>query len=122
MNCERCGLPTSALETRNSYGGTVLRRARICANKHRVTTYEISQAAFNSAKYDIQRANARQAYNQKIEALRVQKALMLAERLAGVDCIQLASKYGMSVHMARYYTRLPRAKLYPSAKAKDETT
>jgi hypothetical protein len=71
---------------------------------------------WNAAKSDIKRTIKKQAYNIKIEQLRVQKAQMLKERLAGASCPELAVKYQMSVHMARYYTRLPRSKLYPAAK------
>lgn len=41
---------------------------------------------------------------------------MMAMRLAGTRCQEIARIFGVSVHMARYYTRLPRQKLYPNAR------
>jgi transcriptional repressor NrdR len=41
VNCPRCELPTSILETRKAEGGTALRRRRECSScGHRFTTYE----------------------------------------------------------------------------------
>lgn len=70
---------------------------------------------FNAAKSDIAKTVRGAAYNHKIEGLREQKELMTQKRLAGASCPELAAEFNMSVHMARYYTRLPRRKLYPGA-------
>lgn len=116
MICERCFLSTRVLETRATENGAVTRRMHRCPNGHKTTTYEITQAMYNAAKFDIAKAVKGQAYNKDLEQRRAVAAAMRAERLAGVPCPTLADKYKMSLHMVRYYTRLPRSKLYPAAK------
>lgn len=116
MKCGTCGRPTKVSETREAEGDYVARRMRKCSAGHSTPTYEITKAMYNAAKSDIRKVIKGQAYNQKIAKLAEQKQAMLAERRAGATAQELAEKYQMSIHMARYYTRLPKSELYPSAK------
>lgn len=105
-----CGLKTEVVESREVSSGKAQRRNRLCERGHRTTTYEISAKAYKAAQYEITRYLARTDRN-KIILENLDRALaMRAERAAGASCIELAAKYGMSVHMARYYTRQPRGK------------
>lgn len=80
------------------------------------TTYEIPQKMFNAAKHDIKKVLAGREYVLNLQRLAEQKELMVADRLDGLSCPALAVKYKMSVHMARYYTRISRGRLYPGAR------
>lgn len=121
MKC-RCGRETTrVLESRSVHDGEVRRRVRECPVGHKMTTYEIDAVAYKSARHDIERARRGRAHVEKIMQNRDRAAVMMAERLAGASCQELADKHGMSVHMARYYTRLPRTKLYPGARGRGAT-
>ena len=95
------------------------RRRHQCGSdpKHRGSTVEISDAAFKSARSDIEkwigRAPKRQARAEKDSRIEQMKA----DRLAGMRCQDIAEKYAISLHMARHWTKMPRARLYPGAKA-----
>lgn len=114
MQCRRCGAPTRVLATRKQ--GEVTLRFRQCDAdpEHRLTTYEIDESMWRVAQHDIQKS--RKAATRRIS--RVAKvAAMRKDRLAGMGCPAIAKKYGISVDMARYYTRIPRADLYPGVRS-----
>lgn len=97
----------------------VKRRTYVCPNGHKRNTYEIPESAWRSAQYVIKKALKGQLYHRDIARRAEIAAEMKAKRLQGVPCTELAKQYDMSVHMVRYYTRLPRAMLYPSVKARE---
>lgn len=120
MRCQNCGHDRlKVLETRQTSGGQITRRRVECeACGHRDATYELPAPAFRSARYDVDRWLQRQANVGHLRERQALKQRMLAERLSGASCRELAKRYGLSVHMARYYTRQPREALYPAAKAR----
>lgn len=71
---------------------------------------------WNSSKSIIEKVLQGTVYKHMIQERRELKEQMLKERLAGLSCKHLSEKYQISLHMVRYYTRLPRARLYPGAK------
>jgi transcriptional regulator NrdR family protein len=115
VQCHHCGAPTRVLATRVQQTNIIQRR-RECENGHRDTTYELSSVAYKAAKYQHEKKAKGALYNAEIARRAEQAKAMRAERLAGATCVELAAKYGMSVDMARYYTRLPRKQLYHGAK------
>lgn len=119
MKCPHCNSPGKVLSTRSALDGMATRRRHQCDADptHRWNTVEIYEAAFNSAKADIEkwirRAPKRRARVEKDGRIDQMKA----DRLAGMRCQDIATKYTISLHMARYWTKMPRARLYPGAKA-----
>ena len=116
MICSVCGEPTRVLYTRERKDHFLTRR-RECPGGHRTTTYEIPEGAFSTAYGEIQKYLSRRPYVQRQIALKFRQGKMQLDRSIGMTCQQIADKYKVSLHMARYYTRLPRARVYPAAKA-----
>lgn len=113
-----CGAGLQVDEVRARDSALVKRRTYVCSNGHKRNTYEIPESAWRAAQYDIKKALKGQLYHREIARRAAVAAEMRVKRLQGVPCTQLATEYGMSVHMARKYTQLPRAQLYPAAKAR----
>ena len=113
-----CGSVLQVLEVRERDSNAVKRRTYQClgATPHKVNTYEIPESAWKVAQSDIKKAVKGQLYHRKIAARARLAAAMRIEREAGVSCPELAKKHGLSVDMVRYYTRMPRERLYPAAK------
>lgn len=73
-----------------------------------MATYEITQPMWLGLKSNPEGSVNGQAHRAKLAKLQEQKQQMIIERKAGMNCVQLAEKYKMSVHMARYYTQRKR--------------
>lgn len=118
MKCH-CGGRLQTVEVRERDASTVKRRTYECPEGHKVNTYEIPESAWKAAQHDIKKAVKGQLYHRKIAARARLAEQLRAERLAGASCPELAVKYAehkLSIDMIRYYTRLPRERLYPAAK------
>lgn len=121
MRCH-CGLDLYVTETRERDQNTVKRRTYACAEGHKVNTYEIPESAWKAAQHDIRKAVKGQQYHRWIAGRARQAAEMREKRRKGIDCATLAKEYGLSLAMARYYSRLPREELYPAAKRRARGT
>jgi transcriptional regulator NrdR family protein len=117
VKCKFCHKATTKVtETREAFGGVVLRRNRACACGASQTTYEISAEMWAAARHDIQKRIKARPYHEA-RAKRAELVQVMRERRhAGADCPTLAAEFGLSVDMVRYYTRMPRERLYPGAK------
>lgn len=113
-----CGAKLRVLEVREHENETVKRRTYECegATLHKVLTYEFTSSIWNAAQYDIKKAIAGQLFHRRAAERAALVAKMKQDRHEGMSCPAISAKYGMSVDMVRYYTRLPRARLYPSVK------
>lgn len=117
MKCPECNSPMRVLETRTRDDRNAIRRKRECDRGHRTTTYEISERVWRSAKFVFEKRLQAQPFWQARDALADQVQQMRKLRREGVSCPELARRFNVSLHMARYYTRLPRRSLYPNAKS-----
>jgi hypothetical protein len=117
-----CGSVLQVLEVRERDHNSIKRRTYQClgATTHKVNTFEIPELAWKSAQYNIRKAVKGQSYHREIAARARLAAAMRIEREQGVSCPELAKKHGLSVAMVRYYTRMPRARLYPAAKKRKD--
>lgn len=121
MKCPTCGAATRVRETREMMDGAVKRRQRVCPAGHVHETFEIDEGMFRAARHDIERKARAQPFHAEMRDRHARATEMRRDRLAGKSCREISEAYGVSVHMARYYTRLPRARLYPAAKRRDAT-
>ena len=114
MKCHACARPSfQVIETRQQDG--LIMRRRECDQGHRWQTWEIPNGALDETTWArIRRAMAPPAK----PAENAVKTQAIAYRKAGLNQRKIAELLGISVHMARYYTRLPREAVYPGAKAK----
>lgn len=119
MRCEKCGRPAKVMETRTVYGGFVIRRASKCTVGHNSSSYEIPATLWKLAEKSLVRAAKRSASLLKKTKLLEVKELMMADRLQGMTCVSIAAKYSVPLSTARFYTRLPRAKIYPAVKKRN---
>ena len=113
-----CGANLRVVEVRERDVNAVKRRTYLCtgAEPHKVNTFEIPESAWKVAQYDIRKSVKAQLYHRKLAERARLAAEMRLERERGVSCPELAIKHSMSVDMVRYYTRMPRERLYPVAK------
>lgn len=113
-----CGASLRVVEVRERDANAVKRRTYLCtgAEPHKVNTFEIPESAWKVAQYDIRKSVKAQLYHRKLAERARLAEQMRAERIAGASCPELSVKYKMSVAMVRYYTRMPRERLYPAAK------
>lgn len=107
MKCPKCyGLELEVLSTRDQDSGIIARRRQCKECRHRFTTHELPPAAYRYARFDINRWIERQTgdWNTLVRQ-RVKVARQMCElKLRGKTAAQLAEQFGMSVHMAHYYT------------------
>ena len=85
MRCMKCGAPTEVAETR-PFMGVMLRRARVCFNGHRFSSYEVPPGALDRRQLKaIQNgvADRQRAQHRKLAVLRApnESASSLAKRL-----------------------------------------
>lgn len=116
MECPECdGTTTRVLETRTEDSGIVRRRYACDDCQHRFNTVELPAKALNcpTMRGSIRRYEKllEQAARSKIKA--EDRAEMVRLRRQGKTTAEIAEMVGRSIHMVRYYTRMPREKLYP---------
>lgn len=107
MKCPKCySLELEVLSTRAQDSGIVVRRRQCSECKHRFSTYELPPTAYSYAKSDIQKWVRRQTGEWKtLVRQRTKIARQMCElKLKGHTCAELAKRFGLSVHMAYYYT------------------
>jgi hypothetical protein len=107
VKCPVCFNPESKIiETRPQENNLVKRRHECTDCGHRFSTYELPPAAYNFVRYDIKRWSDRQVgeWNTKIRQRAKMARRMCELKLAGATAAQLAEQFGLSVHMAHYYT------------------
>ncbi len=113
-----CDADVKVLDTRRSpMSDKIVRRRVRCARGHVNVTYELPEVLFNAVRYQT-RVAVSTHYNTEKQQKSAWIEQMRAERLAGDSCPLIAKRHGLSLDMARYYTRLPRHTLYPAVKPK----
>lgn len=118
MKCPHCKSAGKVLSTRSALDGLATKRRNQCgANKsHRWTTIEIYESAFSAAKSDIEKWVAKEPARRADAEKAAWIDSMKSERLSGATCASIAEKHGITLFMARHWTRMPRERLYPGAK------
>ena len=118
LRCHICTRPSlQVIETRQQDG--LIMRRRECQQGHRWQTWEIPNGALDETTWArIRRAMAPPAK----PAENAVKTQAMAYRMAGFNQRRIAELLGISLHMARYYTRLPREKVYPGCRPKGDAS
>lgn len=107
MKCPKChSSELAVLSTRDQESGIIMRRRECKECAHRFTTHELPPGAYTQAKFDIEKWAARQVGEWKTKVRQREKlARQMCElKLQGKTAAELATRFGLSVHMAHYYT------------------
>lgn len=107
MKCPKCfSLEVGVLTTRTQDTGIIVRRRRCDDCGHRFNTHELPPSAYTYAKYDLEKWARGQTSDWKtMVRQREHVAAQMRElKRQGMTAAQLARQFGLSVHMAYYYT------------------
>lgn len=119
MKCPKCyALETRVISTRTADNSIVSRRRSCPDCGHRFTTLELPPAAASYAKSDLKKWHARQTGEWKTKVAQRRKIAqqMCQLKAQGTTCEKLAVRFGLSVHMAYYYTSPKMMAMYAPAK------
>lgn len=120
IECPECGEVENVrvLETRTRDSGIVDRRHECGRCGARFKSIQLPPKAMKYAGLagSIRRFEKFLAYVESIKLKEETRQEMMAMRLAGKPCREIAERFEISLGMARKYTQLPRHKVYPNAK------